>query len=208
MSRNGAKRNRVQADRIENRDDSVDRIGVQKGLIGDQEFDNSDPRSLIQMKDLEGFISNVTTIRKVRYNDLESDRKTYISESLANKFYYIYQQGIQRFLNDNANDGEIEYTIDTDGGFELLYPLNPGDFVMIIGEVSSGDGGGSPAPVEQFIIVNSYTDIILHPTWGGDTEITYYVTTDNQNMGGKKGAYKYVPTFTPTPAQIAINFND
>jgi hypothetical protein len=39
-------------------------------------------------------------------------------------------------------------------------------------------------------------------------EHNFYVTADEVNMAGKKGAYKYIPGFTPTPAQITINFND
>jgi len=58
------------------------------------------------------------------------------------------------------------------------------------------------------IILQNYSDITSHPTWGGTQERTYYILTDNENMGGKKGAYKYVPGFTTTPSQIAINFND
>lgn len=39
-------------------------------------------------------------------------------------------------------------------------------------------------------------------------QFDFFVTIDNRNMGGKKGAYKYVPGFTTSPSQIAINFND
>ena len=59
-----------------------------------------------------------------------------------------------------------------------------------------------------FSILQNYTDIVTNVHWGGSAEWTFYIQTDFQNMSGKKGAYKYIPGFTPTPAQIAINFND
>lgn len=66
----------------------------------------------------------------------------------------------------------------------------------------------NPANASNYDIVDSYEDIETHPAWGGVSDFTFYVVTDNENMGGKKGAYKYVPNFTDTPAQIAIDFND
>lgn len=59
---------------------------------------------------------------------------------------------------------------------------------------------------EYFVIVQNYSDIAVLFT--GIYPITFYVLTDSENMAGKKGAYRYVPGFTDTPAQLAINFND
>lgn len=141
---------------------------------------------------------NVVNIAEIYYSDLESDHKTYVNTDLADKTFKLFQNGINRFLYQS------EYDIIPSGGFELANELSDGDAIFLMGQI----GGVLDDLGSVYAIVDSYDDIIINPLWGGDTEVNFYVTVDNKNMGGKKGAYKYVPDFTPTPAQMAINFND
>lgn len=61
----------------------------------------------------------------------------------------------------------------------------------------------------KYAIVDTYADMLTNfnqfVSDGYPNEFTFYVTAD-ENSGGVKTAYRYVPTFTTTPAKISITF--
>jgi len=102
---------------------------------------------------------------------------------------------------------ETTVTVNTANGLvTTYYPFGSGE--TIYGVYQGVTPGAILTDGFGFSIVQNYLDIITNIHWGGSSEWTFYVFTDFQNMSGKKGAYKYIPGFTITPAQIAINFND
>jgi len=115
----------------------------------------------------------------------------------------FFKDGVAYRISGVADEATRKVSLDTITGVVTSSVPFYGETVWGEYQGISGGVAFSDSP-----IVQNYSDIVTHPTWGGNRVITYYVLTDNQNMGGKKGAYRYVPTFTPTPAQLAINFND
>jgi len=125
--------------------------------------------------------------------------------SLVNQFVnFVVKSGVVYLVGTTANEDDLTVSFNSaTGAITFASPFLTGEKVWANYQgVAGGTGTGN------IITVQNYTDIVLHSTWGGSAKTEYYVLTDNQNMGGKKGAYVYIPNFTATPAQIAINFND
>jgi hypothetical protein len=96
MSSNGRKVQKLQVDIIENRNDDLDAIEIQKGLIGTAEFPNEDPKSFIQRKDLEGLSGSDTLKPWVAADPAMTDQyRTYLIGAIE----YLFRSTI----DDNVN---------------------------------------------------------------------------------------------------------
>lgn len=125
--------------------------------------------------------------------------------ALINQFVnFVVKSGIVYLVAASANEDDLTVSFNSvTGSITFASPFMAGEKLWANYQgVTGGTATGN------IITVQNYSDITIHSTWGGSAKTEYYVLTDNQNMGGKKGAYVYIPNFTPTPAQIAINFND
>lgn len=91
--------------------------------------------------------------------------------------------------------GEQAFVVDDDGN---LITTKIGNGVDTFSNLNYPKGG--------YEIVATYDDI--SPLFNGPVVKFFFVISDSFNMGGKKGCYMYIPGFTTTPAQVAIDFND
>lgn len=130
-----------------------------------------------------------STVILTRAN-LDATFKIYSNPALTGAVNVNY---LAWFYNFGRPANSAEVTNLAGGGFTLTDPLDVNDKIVLIGSM-----GSQPANS----IVATYNDMIAKAT--GGRELTIYVLEDTVNMGGGKGAYKYVPGFGI--GQIAINF--
>lgn len=168
-----------------------------------------DTADVVRLRDMNAANTAITQ-NIIRYTPIYSPTAggtTLTISEFANTVPISIIRGNQEYkVSGTATETTVSVNTAT-GVVTTYYPFGTGE--TIYGVYQGVTPGAVITDGLGYTTVQNYTDIVTNPHWGGTAQWIFYVETDFQNMAGKKGAYLYVnPAKTPTPAQIAINFND
>lgn len=179
MSKNKRKAITIDVTEIENK--SGDTIIINSPLVGSQGFDNSDPNSYVQMKDIEGGIPGVVsdlqevTDKGAQTNNVIMVSGNQVPNTFTGKGVYISANDIRGIIEsfDFDNDEGRVLVINPDGGRVVLggtiddetnsFQTEAG--IRSNGFLSGMDGfraGGNNLSYGMFAVSGNYTQAMLH----------------------------------------------